>query len=126
MPQIGTISLNDSTASPFTYDPLKIDGNIASFHETDRFSGVAVGESLMTISVQRAANGGKVNKVRIKLIVPYLDGTNVLKYSLTSDHTFLFPVGCSQLERTDILAFAKNSLANTDVIDAVTTVANFW
>lgn len=125
MPQINTITLNDSSAAPFDWDPLKIDGNLASWHETARFSGIAVGESLMTVSVQRAAPGGKVNKVRAKLVVPYLDADNALKYSLSADMTFLFPVGCSLIERQDTVAFAKN-LLDSSVGTAAGDLANYY
>jgi hypothetical protein len=127
MPQIGNIVINDGATTPVahTFGPVGITGPLASY--ADRVGGISVGYPIITASLVNPSKTSRNYKARLKIVMPVLETISnstmsgiapapTKAYDLTADITFIMPERSSLQNRKDILAFAKNLLAN-----AVTT-----
>lgn len=127
MPAIGNIVINDGASTPVahTFAPVTILGTMASY--ADRSSGISVGYPTITASLTAPSKTSRLYKARLKVVFPVLETISnstmsgiapapTKAYDLTADMTFLMPERSTLQDRKDILALAKNLLAN-----AVTT-----
>lgn len=130
MPAIGTITINDGAATPVAHNftPSGISGDVAKYD--DRSGGISVGFPRITISSAAPSKTSRLYKARVKVVLPVLEniaGTSsngftpapVKAYDLTADMTFILPERSTQQNRKDLLAFAKNLLANAVVTSVV-------
>jgi len=126
MPAIGNIVINDGAATPVahTFAPVTITGPIASF--ADRSGGISVGYPVISASLTAPSKTSRLYKARLKLVLPVLETISnstmsgiapapTKAYDLTADMTFLMPERSTLQNRKDILALAKNLLADAVV-----------
>lgn len=123
MPQIGNVVINDGAGTPVahTFAPVTINGPLASY--ADRSGGIAVGFPTITASLTSPTKTSRLYKARLRVVVPVLETlsnstvSGILPaptkgYDMTADMTFLMPERSTLQNRKDLLAFAKNLLAN--------------
>lgn len=88
----------------------------------ERTSGVYAGFLKYSLLVRRGNGANGSTKVVINLQQPKMitaDGQQVLQHTSLAKVEFTIPDTATLDERKDLLAFIKNSLATTDIIDAV-------
>lgn len=123
MPSIGNIVINDGATTPVahTFAPVGINGAVASF--ADRSGGFSVGYPTITASIANPSKTSRLYKARFKVVLPVMETISnstmsgiapapTKAYDLTADVTFLMPERSSLQNRKDILALARNLLAN--------------
>jgi len=126
MPAIGNIVINDGAATPVahTFAPVAVNGDLASY--ADRSGGISVGYPTITASLAAPSKTSRLYKARIKVVMPVLETISnstmsgiapapTKAYDITADMTFLMPERSTLQDRKNILAFAKNLLANAVV-----------
>lgn len=127
MPAIGNVVINDGASTPVshTFVPTNIDTNgVANY--ADQSGGVQSGYSKLTSSLKDAATGStagsSVNRVQVSVYLPTVaDGSDAgipagtLLYFHKMDATFLMPASGTLAERKNLLAFAKNYLADASI-----------
>jgi len=133
MTQLANIVINDGQATPVahTFSPVNIDVNgVAKL--ADRSGGISIGFPILTLSVRSPSKGTPNYKVMGKLTVPTLEATSpststgiqpapTVAYSCLATFEFVLPERCTLAERSNVLAYLKNYLANANVTTAVTT-----
>lgn len=137
MPAIGNVVINDNEATPVahTFAPVGINGPVASY--ADRASGISVGYPRLTASLVVPSKGSKLYKARFKLVLPVLENitnstmSGVLPaptkaYDLTADLQFIMPERSTLQDRKNIMALAKNLLADAVATALVETNANIY
>lgn len=131
MTAIASIVLADGQATPVnhTFAPVTIDrAGIAIYN--DRASGIALGYPQLTLFVRQPVKGSRAVKVVGKVVTPILEVTSpstatgiqpapTKAYDLLFNFDFVLPERSTLLQRKDILAFAKNLLANANITSAV-------
>lgn len=124
MPQLANIVINDATSPTpvaHSFAPVAQGGTDCSF--ADRSGGISVGYPTISVSTTLPSKASRLYKSRIKVALPILENvTNstvsgiapapTLSYTMTADMTFFMPERSSLQNRKDILAYAKNALAN--------------
>lgn len=132
MPSFSSLTINDGQATPVahTFAPGTLVGTEAKY--IDRSTGITVGFPVITANVSLPSKQSKMTKVRLKVVAPVLEVVNSSTYSgitpaptraydMTFDGTFFLPERSSLAQRKDILAYAKNLLANALVTSLVET-----
>lgn len=132
MPSFSSLTINDGQATPVahTFAPGTLVGTEAKY--IDRSTGITVGFPVITANVSLPSKQSKMTKVRLKVVAPILEVVNSSTYSgitpaptraydMTFDGTFFLPERSSLAQRKDILAYAKNLLANALVTSLVET-----
>lgn len=132
MPSFSSLTINDGQATPVahTFAPGTLVGTEAKY--IDRSTGITVGFPMITANVSLPSKQSKMTKVRLKVVAPVLEVVNSSTYSgitpaptraydMTFDGTFFLPERSSLAQRKDILAYAKNLLANALVTSLVET-----
>lgn len=121
----GAITLADGQTTPanIAFNPESITPALSTF--VDRSSGIAV--SYRRLSVRTEPNKGTVGNrfQRNQFSVSYpvygvlASGASGVKYTLRANISIDLPEGCTDAERKDLYAFAKNGLANALVTGAL-------
>lgn len=138
MPAIAAITVNNGATTPVakTFGPVNVDATgLASF--ADRTGGIALGYPMVTASLRSPTKGSRNYKAVVKVVTPVLEVTSpststgiqpapTKAYDVTSIHEFIFPERCSLAERNDILAFAKNVLANSQIETMLKNLENIY
>jgi hypothetical protein len=122
MPAIAAITLNDSVPVAHTFGPVNIDKEgIASW--ADRVGGIALGYPIITLSNRVPTAKTRSYKVTLKVVTPVLEvtspstGTGIQPaptkaYDLIYNCEIVLPERSTLLERKNLLAYARNMLAN--------------
>lgn len=135
MAAIAPVVLNNGEATPVakTFSPVNINSEgVAKW--SDRSGGVAIGMPVITFSIKSPTKDSRVYRVNGKVTVPVLEQTSpstatgiqpapTLAYNLIANVEFVLPERSTLAQRKDLLAFAKNYLANATVITAA--IENF-
>lgn len=133
MAAIANIVINDGLATPVahTFAPAKTQADLALLE--DRVSGIYIGYNKLTFSLQRpngASNSANRNlKLSIKIETPKLETVSnntysgiapapTVSYRPVVEVFATIPERATLQDRKDLLAFAKNALANVFVTDA--------
>jgi hypothetical protein len=114
-----------------TFSPVNIDAaGVAKL--VDRSGGISIGFPAITMSVRAPQKGASNYKVVAKVSVPVLEATSpstatgiqpapTVAYTLLGTCEFVLPDRSTLQERTNVLAYLKNFLANTNLDTAVKT-----
>lgn len=137
MPAIGNIVINDGAATPVahTFSPDGFTGDVCEFH--DRSGGISVGYPKITAKSVSPSRTSKMYKVTYKVVLPVLEtasGTSsngfapapTLAYNLECNMTFITPQRSTLQNRTDLLAFVKNLLADSSTTALVVNNGKFY
>lgn len=121
----GPIVLADGQATPVNtnFYPEEIAPTLSTF--VDRSSGISM--SYRRLSIRQERNKGSANakyqRGAIQVSYPVWgtlpSGATGVKYTLRANIQVDLPDGCTDAERKDIYAFAKNALANAWVIGSL-------
>jgi len=135
MTAIAALTLNDGLASPtaHTFSPVNIDqAGVARW--ADRSGGIALGYPVVSFSNKVPTKGSRNYRMTAKVVVPVMEQTSASTatgiqpaptkaYDLIFNSEFVLPERSTLQQRKDLLAFAKNYLANATVITAA--IENF-
>lgn len=124
MSAISSITLADGQATPVshTFAPLAITGTLAEW--VDRASGIAIGYPTLSVNLRRPLkNEARVYKATVKIVAPVLEVTSpstatgiqpapTKAFDLVFNGEFLLPERATKLQKADIIAYAKNLMAN--------------
>jgi hypothetical protein len=147
MPALANLSINDGLATPVahTFSPIGIDANqVASFQ--DKVSGIPLGFGKIATSLRAPSSGGlqpgvnsakSVYRARLKIDIPVLEVTSpstgsgiqpapTVAYTAIANIEFVIPARSSLQDRKDILAFAKNLLADNHATNLVVNLESVW
>lgn len=124
MPTFTAITINDGASTPVAhvFSPKVLIGTEASY--VDRASGITLGYPTVTVNSMPPTRTSRLSKVRMKVVLPVMEVVNASTYNgitpaptkaydLTFDAMFFLPERCTLGQRKDILALAKNLLANS-------------
>lgn len=146
MPALANITINDGQATPVahTFNPSGPDKNGVNYFY-DRSGGIAIGFPAISIDLREPLpakpNGvsslERVYRATVKVIMPVLEvtsastGTGIQPaptkaYDLVFKGEFLLPERATQANRKDILAFAKNILANANITSLVQDLESIY
>lgn len=136
------IVINDGLATPVshTFNPNSGDGNVAGvsvIEYEDRSGGISVGFPKISITTRVPTKANKNRKVLFAIKVPVLEVVSnstvsgiapapTVAYDVTFQGSFVLPERASLASRKDLLAYAKNLLANTMVTSAIETLESPW
>lgn len=139
MPNRSSITINDGQAAPVAhvFTPDGQYGDVSNFQDTS--GGTPIGYWLLKVGVRKPVPGSAapVHKVTLSIMRPTMDvtapstGSGIqpapsVAYYCTSKHEFLLPARSTLAERKDILALAKNLLANSDIVTVVQNCEGYW
>lgn len=137
MPAIANIVINDGATTPVahTFSPDGFTGEMCEFH--DKIGGISIGYPKITAKSVSPSRTSKMYKVTYKIVLPVLEtisGTSsngfapapTLAYSLEANMTFISPQRSTLQNRVDVLAFAKNLLADASTTGLVTMNGKFY
>lgn len=132
MPAFTALTINDGLATPVahTFAQKTLIGTEATY--VDRASGITVGYPTVVVNSMPPTKTSRLSKVRIKVVLPVLEVVNASTYNgitpaptkaydLTFDAMFFLPERCTLAQRKDILAYAKNLMANALTTSLVET-----
>lgn len=146
MPALAAITINDGQTTPVahTFNPAGADKNGANFL-FDRSSGIAIGFGKVGLSLREplpARNGteskaSRVFKAVISVDIPTLESTSAATgtgiapaptkaYATVVRMEFLLPERSTLQNRKDILAYARNILANANVTALVQDLESLY
>lgn len=130
MAAISQIQLLDGQATPVShnFDPVNIVSDVAKW--ADRSGGISLGFPVVTNSLRQPTKGSRAYKMTIKVVVPVLEVTSpststgiqpapTKAYDLMANVDFVLPERSTLAQRSDLLAFVKNMLANAVVTNGV-------
>lgn len=136
------IVINDGVAVPVshTFSPNSGDGNVAGVSVIafeDRVTGIQVGFPTISISTRKPSKTNKNYKVSIKIAVPVLENVSnstvsgiapapTVAYVATFIGDFITPERSTLAVRKDLLAYAKNLLANAVITSAIQDLESPW
>lgn len=139
MAAIADLTLNDGQGTPaahtFSATDVSRDG-IARWQERTTNS-VPVGYFEATASIRRPGKGVQTTKVDLKIVCPTLEVTAgstgsgyqaapKLAYNCLWVSSFVMHERSTLQNRKDILAYAKNLLAQTPIADMIQTGTGIW
>jgi len=120
MTQFATVGINDSAAANVNFLTSNIN------YSTGVATWLAAGASFdasraLTFSLALPTSKSTRSRIKVKVMIPIMDVTNALlkKDELLFTGEFVVPKTSTLLQRQDLLAFAKNFLANALVTNAV-------
>jgi hypothetical protein len=130
MAAIAPIVINDGQATPasHTFAPVTIDSNgVAKW--ADRVSGISVGFPVLTYSLKTPTKGSSSYKLTAKVTLPVLEQTSpstatgiqpapTVAYNLIANIELVLPERSTLGDRNNLIAYARNYLANAAVITA--------
>lgn len=131
MTAIAALTIADGQATPanHTFSPVNIDASgVAKW--ADRSGGIAVGFPTITHSVRAPSKTSRNYRATVKVALPVLEQTSASTasgiqpaptkaFDLICNVEFILPERSTLSQRSDILAYAKNVLANAIVTQAV-------
>ena len=130
MSAIAAIVIADSVPVNHTFSPVNIDSTgIAKL--ADRVGGIALGFPVITQSLRSPSKTSRNYKMTVKVVTPVLEITSpstatgiqpqpTKAYDLIATVDIVLPERSTVLQRSDLLAYLKNYLANAVVTNAVT------
>lgn len=139
MPALAPIVINDGATTPVahTFSPSGPDKNGVTYLY-DRSGGIAIGFPSLALDLReplsakagQASNANRIFRATAKVVFPILEvtspttGTGIQpaptkSYDMTVKIEFLLPERSSLQNRKDILAYAKNILANSNMASLV-------
>jgi hypothetical protein len=135
MTAIAALTIADGQATPVTktFSPVNIDAmGVAKW--ADRSGGIAIGYPVVSFSMRQPTKAFRSYRVTTKVVLPILEQTSASTatgiqpaptkaYDLIFNGEFVLPERSTLAQRKDILAFAKNYLANAAVVTAA--IENF-
>lgn len=130
MTAIAAIALLDGQTTPVSksFSPVNIDvAGVARW--ADRTGGIALGYPVISYSSKAPKGTSRVYRLSMKVVIPVLEQTSAStatgiqpaptkSYDMIFNGDFVLPERSTLSQRNDILAFAKNLLANAAVIQA--------
>lgn len=136
------IAVNDGQATPVshTFAPTSGDGNVPGvsiIRYEDRSGGVKVGFPTVEVHTRVPTKTNKNHKVSFVIKNPILETLSnstvtgiapapTVAYETVFRGEFVLPERASEQSRKDVLAYAKNLLANAIATDAVVTLDSPW
>lgn len=131
MSAIAAVVLADGVATPVnhTFNPVNIDSaGIARW--ADRAGGIALGFPTVTFAVRSPSKTNRNYKVTAKVVTPVLEVTSpstatgiqpapTKAYDLFATVEFVLPERSTLAQRKDLLAYMKNFLAHSTVVNAI-------
>lgn len=126
MPQLATITVNDSSAVAHSFTPDGITNNLAALSEK---TGVPVGNPSMAVSLRGPVKGSTVYKIRITIVVPQtatVDGVDKVTHSAQAHVDLLVSDVSSETEREDLVAFVINALGHADINSVITDLSPMY
>jgi hypothetical protein len=131
MTAIAALTLADGQATPVnhTFNPVNIDqAGIAKW--ADRSGGIALGYPVVSFSLRAPSKTSRNYKVTAKVVTPVLEVTSpststgiqpapTKAYDLICNIDMTLPERSTLAQRNDLLAYAKNVLANAVLTAAV-------
>nr|APG77230.1 hypothetical protein [Hubei levi-like virus 7] len=138
MTAIAALTLKDGQATPVnhTFAPVNIDQQgVAKW--ADRVGGIAVGFPTVSFSMRVPTKASRMYRVTAKVTLPVLEQTSASTatgiqpaptkaYDLMCNIEFVLPERSTEAQRKDILAYAKEYLANAVLSSAVTTFESVY
>ncbi len=138
MTAIAALTLKDGQATPanHTFSPVNIDSaGIARW--ADRAGGIALGFPVVTFSLRNPTKASRVYKVSGKIVLPVLEVTSpstasgiqpapTKAYDLTATIEMMLPERSTAAQRADLMAYAKEFLANTVMAQAVASFESVY
>jgi hypothetical protein len=145
MPALAAITINDGATTPVahTFNPSGPDQNGVNYFY-DRSGGVAIGFPSISIDLKEpkpSANGvsskDRVYRGTVKVVLPILEvtspttGTGIQpaptkSYDMIFRGEFVLPERSTLQNRKDILAFAKNILANANLTSLIQDLESIY
>lgn len=130
MSAIAAIVINDGQTTPVahTFNPVTIDSmGVAKW--ADRSGGISIGFPTLTYSLKSPTKGSTSYKLAAKVVLPVLEQTSpstatgiqpapTVAYNLIASIDLVLPERSVLLDRKNLIAFARNYLANAAVITA--------
>jgi len=121
----GAITLADGQATPanIAFNPEAITPALSTF--VDRSSGISMSYRRLSVRWEpnKGTTGSRYSRNQFNVSYPVYgvlpSGASGVKYTLRANVTLDLPDGCTDAERKDIYAFAKNGLANALVTGAL-------
>lgn len=131
MTAIAALTLMDGQATPVshTFSPVNIDqSGVARW--ADRSGGVAIGYPVMSFGLRAPSKTSRNYRMLVKMVLPVLEQTSASTstgiqpaptkaYDLTFTGEFILPERSTLLQRSDLLAYAKNALAHAIITEGV-------
>lgn len=138
MSAFSPIVISDGQTTPVahTFSPVKIDSiGVAKF--ADRATGIAIGFPALTFSLRSPNKTSRNYKLMAKVVVPTLEVTSpstasglqpapTKAYDLIATIEFVLPERSTSVERANLLAYAKNFLANSNITNAVNSFEEIY
>lgn len=138
MTAIAALTLKDGQATPanHTFSPVNIDSaGIARW--ADRAGGIALGFPVVTFSLRNPTKASRVYKVSGKIVLPVLEVTSpstasgiqpapTKAYDLTATIEMMLPERSTAAQRSDLMAYAKEFLANAVMTQAVASFESVY
>lgn len=138
MTAIAALTLKDGQATPanHTFSPVNIDSaGIARW--ADRAGGIALGFPVVTFSLRNPTKASRVYKVSGKIVLPVLEVTSpstasgiqpapTKAYDLTATIEMMLPERSTAAQRADLMAYAKEFLANAVMAQAVASFESVY
>lgn len=146
MPALAPIVINDGATTPVahTFNPSGPDKNGVNYLY-DRSGGVAIGFPSIALDLReplparngQASNANRIYRATAKVVYPILEvtspttGTGIQpaptkSYDMTVKIEFLLPERSSLQNRKDIMAYAKNLLANANLTALVQDLESIY
>lgn len=130
MAAIAPVVLNDGLATPVahTFAPVTIDSSgVAKW--ADRSTGISVGFPTISYSLKNPTTGSKAYKLVAKVNMPVLEQTSpststgiqpapTVAYNCIANIELVMPDRSTLADRKNLIAFARNYLANAAIITA--------
>lgn len=137
MSAIASIAVSDGEATPVThtFDPLRIDGDVAYY--VNRAPGYAVGFERLSLSVAPPTKQSRLYKVRLRAGFPVMEVPVTATYSGIApapskafEHGFDLVLFCPERgtlqQRKNMRYLLGNVLVNSQIISAIDSLANVW
>lgn len=134
MGNVTTLALDDGQATPVShnFEPTQVGKDLTMYH--DKVSGVMAGYSSISLGNRMPNQQNGNYKVTIRVRIPVLETAATaasgftpgptVAYTLSGNMDFVIPSRATEAERDDLLAFAKNLLADSVVDSAVVDFDN--
>lgn len=126
MSAFATLSLLNNAAAEQTFTPANIDSSgVAKWLGTET---ILDGKKSATMSVALPKNGSTVVRVKQRVMIPIMDTVDTSKKIADAyvDMVFVLPKQATSTNRLDLLAYAKDFLADATTIAAVTNFESIY
>lgn len=131
MPAIGNLTINDGQSTPVahTFSPVTTTGNESRY--ADRSGGKPAGYLLVNARQKDPANGARNYRMQYEVVLPTVatdatSGKDYIARIARCNIEFVLPESSVLQERQDILAYARNLLADASVTAVVTNLEHVY